>query len=389
MCRAVAVYFDHITETRDEWMLDGYTVTVLVEQRVTPLAMLADDLWGTSDCTIIGRKPGVLRVRVVDYKHGRGKPVDLSTPAGRGQLLVYMVGALNGPARPQEKDTLVLDVAIVQPRCPKVEPVQVLPVTVAEFEAFRRGLVDAAQAALGRSGRPNPPPAVCGEWCDWCKGKENCPKWKAQAADLLGSDFIDAPPALPAEDAKPLELAKETSTDAEKLGRLLTLAPSIRDALDKAEEAALAMLAAGTPVPGHKRVLGRPGNRDWCPGIEPVQVVELLDGLGLDLPADQSPVEIAMESPALRSPAQLEAAVKKALGKASKGALAKISKCKPLQALIVRRDPQPTLAPESDPRPALEPDQGKEKMLAADFADPAATPSEVTAQEAAPAEDCW
>jgi hypothetical protein len=358
MAAAVNVYFDHVHSVIDAWESEGLKVELHIEAQVVPFAQFQKDLWGTSDCIIIGRREGLVRIVVIDYKHGQGKAVVLAEDEGCCQLVVYLLGAIAKFVDPVGKQGDLLDasVCVVQPRCHSVDPIQTRRLTVREIETWSDRISDAAESimisCIRRASGGLAEAGPVGPWCDWCGAKgRNCHAWKEAGVKTLDADFSVVASTEEKPIAKPLPKAADVAVDPARLGAVLAMASSVRAFLADCEDVALAMLADGKEVPGFKRVLGRAGSRAWVPGHDPDLVAAAID--------EVAPGSDPWAPKQLLSPAQLEKALGKKVYKA-------VEEVKIVKDAIMRADAQPTLARADDKRPALEPDN-KAATMSADF----------------------
>ena len=267
MAEAVQVYLDFVRtiEHGEMW----------VEQKVGlgTIAPILDPVWGTADCTVYVASTRTLYI--VDYKHGRGKVVDVD---GNLQLRIYALAAWATFRAKVKIDKVV--VVIVQPRAGDA------PVRQAEYSAVE--LLDFAQdviEAVERTREDNPP-LVAGSHCDFCKVKATCAAYRDQALAVAQDEFAMVP-------AQNLSL-EECVKILEKAEYLEDWIKSVRAFLHQTAE-------NGGTVPGYKLVPKR-GQRVWK--LTKEEVVAKLAPL---VTADSE----LYEEPKLRSVAQMEAVVGK------------------------------------------------------------------------------
>lgn len=154
--------------------------------------------------------------------------------------------------------------------------------------------------------------------CRWCPALTFCPAVK-QAVDRV----VEA-----AQDEEFEVMVKKLSPD--ELGARLNEIPLVAIYIKAVEAEAFDRLSAGEPVTGKKLVVGRQGARAWMPSSE--EVIEKLTEGGL-------PEETFLNPPSLRTPTQVDTAVKRD------------NEAKDLVSSLVTRSPgKPTLADEDDPR---------------------------------------
>lgn len=117
------------------------------------LVAVHPDLWGTADRIHVYDN----LLRVYDYKHGKGVPVDAEDNV---QLMYYALGALYETNAPVAE----VEVVIVQPRCDKrKETVRRWRFKTVELIDFAADLRDAAKRTEAADA-----PLVPGRYCWWC-----------------------------------------------------------------------------------------------------------------------------------------------------------------------------------------------------------------------------
>lgn len=203
--------------------------SILAEKKVD-YSNVAPGGFGTADCLIIGANI----LHVIDYKHGKGVPVDAKD---NPQMRLYAVGALMEYGMFYPID--IIKMTIVQPRADGD--------TIKEDEISRDALLDwavtvvkpAAQAALDGTGVFAPRD----ETCRFCRAKYTC---KARAQIVPAVEAFSDPPMKPS----------ALLTYAE-IGDLLARAKPLAKWIADVEEYALAALLEGKTVPGWKAVEGR------------------------------------------------------------------------------------------------------------------------------------
>lgn len=198
------------------------------------LPFLGEDQKGTSDFTAL--KDGILNV--VDYKHGKGEPVDAIDNI---QGLCYGLGAAK---EFMNDDWHTLRITIVQPRAyHDMGPVRSWDVPRDEMIDYLINFAHAAKATED----PNAPLRV-GKWCRFCKAKVNCPAQLKHAQEVMEMDFNE-----PTSKPVPIELlSDEQILDIvfNKLKVIEQWAASLKDYAQKKAE-------AGDPIKGSKLVYTR------------------------------------------------------------------------------------------------------------------------------------
>ena len=238
MVESVQIYLDFVRgcyEAGDE--LD-------VEYRFD-LQHIADGMFGTGDCVIYKPKTGDLIV--VDFKYGRGVPVE---PKENPQLLLYGLGAVRRHGNRPLRD---ITLAIVQPRCAHVEGS--IRTWVADSVSLMEWEVDITGAA--RNTEKPDAKLLPGEWCKFCPAAAICPANRAKAVEIAGLEFA-------AEGKDPAGLTpEELSETLEEVGIVEAWAKNVlRYAHDQA--------MAGNAPPGWKLVEKR-ARRKWKNDSEAAQ----------------------------------------------------------------------------------------------------------------------
>lgn len=220
MLQCTDTYLDYVSGIVHSFKSAPY---VAVEKRLN-YAEYAPEGFGTGDCIIIGGST----LHVIDYKHGKGVPVDAYENT---QMKLYALGALS------EYSILYnisdVKIAIVQPRLDSISEYQI---TVDELVAWGINTVKpAAEKAFKGEGE-----FVPGEHCRFCRAKALC---------RARSDFHTM-----LEEHKPMVPPLITN---EEVGQILLRALDLKKWISDLEEYALAECLAGNEIPGFKAVEGR------------------------------------------------------------------------------------------------------------------------------------
>lgn len=223
MLEGQEMYFDFVNSLFLERKTRPY---ISVEQTVD-YSSYAPEGFGTADCVIIGG--GILDV--IDYKYGKGVPVDAED---NPQLKLYALGALARYGPFYAVDTVRLH--IVQPRMGGVKSWET---TRGAVEEWGESIKPIAVSAYNGTG-----PCVCGEWCDkgFCKLRATC---RVRNEALLYSDFTGMVDKIPPE------------LSPEEVGHALTYAKRVKTWLSDLEEYALAAVLRGEHIEGWKAVEGK------------------------------------------------------------------------------------------------------------------------------------
>lgn len=278
------------------------------------------DQSGTADIAILTREMLIIR----DLKYGQGIPV---SPLANEQLLIYALGVcawLNsqGIKIGNRKIRLQID----QPRCPGGGGIWDIDL---EFLLdFGEKVRKAGRAALAKNA-PRKPGA---KTCMWCKAKDTCEalaKFNLAMAQMTFDDLDSDNPELP----KPETLSPKTRAKILKHQSLIT------NWLASLHLATLEDALAGKPAGGFKAVLGRSPARTWD---DEEEAKTLMQKAKIDW----------HEPPKLRSPAQVETAIKEKIKGRTKAAREQRAEAlAKFEEHVIVGIPKPILVPEEDARP--------------------------------------
>lgn len=246
---AVQLYLDTVDYYID-WARETFGVEpqLLIEKGFS-LEEVWPGMFGTNDvCVYV---PGHCLI-VIDYKHGRGKVVQIKNNT---QLRYYGLGALielcADPANlPSEVVTVV-----VQPRAShKDGPVRAATYTVDEINVdYRQELIAAAKETEKPDAELNP-----GDWCFFCPGKIKCPKTTGKFTEMSKVDHYDLSDEELSDPMKKADVAATAvaniTTSPELLGRFLAFIPILESVIKGVEEYAHDQAMAGAIPPGQKMV---------------------------------------------------------------------------------------------------------------------------------------
>jgi uncharacterized protein DUF2800 len=298
------------------------SVVLLVEQKLDISVITAEkDAKGTADAVIIAQFADHSVLDVWDLKFGMGVRVDVQR---NGQLQIYGLAALIQHSLLH--NFTEVNLVIHQPRI--IEAPSEWQTTPDDLYIFGKRVTEAAALSLSLRGEAAAVSNLkAGEkQCRFCKVKHRCPELaKAVNAEVFG-DFQalndPEPTAL-----LPDDTLTEPAEFAATLGQMMARIPLIEAWCTAIRAKVEKELVSGNLVPGFKLVRGRAGPRSWS-DRESVEMVLLGNG-----------VEDIYEPQVLKSPTQLEAALKELPVWAT------------LKELTRRSDPKPSVAPDDDPRP--------------------------------------
>ena len=230
---AVGAYADEVCRAWDAAGGRG-RAWVEVERRVD-LTRWVPGGFGTADAIVMGG--GTLRV--IDFKYGRGVPVEAE---GNPQIRLYALGALEAYGLAMQFSDVAM--TICQPR---LDSTSTAHMTVGELLAWGdREVAPAARLAWAGEGDYAP----SDEACRWCRAKAAC---GARARWMLAEAGAGTPDELSATGLP----APETLTDRQ-VARLLPVLPEIEAwSRDVREWALRQAVDEGREWPGFKLVEGR------------------------------------------------------------------------------------------------------------------------------------
>lgn len=261
------------------------------------------NIFGTAD--YIGYDPLTKTLRCVDYKHGKGVWVDA---AGNPQLFAYAWGAYLWLSVVDEIEHI--EIGVIQPR---MDNVQFVTYTPAQVQQWARETSAVLAQARGENA-----PLAAGDHCKFCPAKAKCPAVREMVVDTTGIDF---------------EILDGGDSEADQLAGILPRLDQIEDWLKATRARALALLEAGTPIPGYKLVQGRRGARAWTDS----KAAEALLKEKFRLPVDD------IYTKEVISPTAAE----KLLAKESPRRWAQLT------PLVTQSEGRPSVVPVDDKRPAL------------------------------------
>jgi len=201
---------------------------IAIERKVDYSAYVPDG-FGTSDCIIIGGR----QLHVIDYKHGKGVPVEAED---NPQMKLYALGALRAYEMLYDIETVHL--SIVQPRV--WDRPSEWSISAADLRAWGESIKPIAQQAHAGEGE-----YTVGEHCGFCRARNTC---RARVEQFLSVE--------PLTQMKPPLISWEEAADA------LRRAEGIVSWYNGLKELALAEALKGGDVPGWKAVEGR-GSRQY------------------------------------------------------------------------------------------------------------------------------
>lgn len=297
LCEAVQEFLDWIKANEEE------TDVAFVEQSFTPAMRKLDAEFGGSTDRVMWRARTRL-LRVYDYKHGAGVPVDVDE---NKQLKYYALGALlTNPSWNAEDVELV----IAQPRCDHEQGrIRTYKFKAFDLVEYSADLVEAARKTREFGADLVPSKKAC-KFCP-AAGANKCPAIEKHTHALVAADF------------SPVGLEKYSK---DQIAEFLRMAPLVESRISQVREFAYNRACAGEAFPGFK-IVDKVARRHWTDEDT--------------ARAQFGSVPGAMKEPELRSPAQVE----KLIGKK------KFQQLVDVLGLVEKTSSGFTLAPVDDPRP--------------------------------------
>lgn len=215
---------------------------IKVEQKVDISELCGEGMYGTVDVRIAIAYD---RLIIIDYKHGRGVPVDAEDNT---QLIYYALGS----ALEDDFEFETVEMVIVQPRCPQNADVQeyILPVEdVREWAVgFRMGRQRAEKARdeIIKAGKPISKYLKAGSWCKFCPAQGICPAKYDQMIKVAQMEF--------SEEDELMDLTKLDLLPMDKRLIILKHGDEIKKYIDKVHSDTHTMAENGHTIPGHKLV---------------------------------------------------------------------------------------------------------------------------------------
>lgn len=312
---SVKVFVDHVLE-----ILKGGKYILHTEAKFD-LSRIFPGLFGTGDIVLM--ESNMKRLKILDYKHGSGIPVNV---VQNKQLLYYALGGVEFICKTHKIDYLSVmgwgktfkevEISVVQPRCRhKDGAVRAWVVPAEVLDAFAVELKTRAEATTKKNA-----PFKTGDHCRFCPAIGICKAFNDKTFELAKSDFkaVSHPSNL--------LLPSPESLSKDEVKKIIDFADLITEFLKKVEAHAFNLMEHGEEIPGYKLVRKK-SNRKWSDEEKAIET------LGLYLKDDQ------VFEKSLISPAAAEKLLKK--------------QKKVVEDLCYKPEAGNTLAPEHDPREAV------------------------------------
>ena len=224
------LFIEHLTELAFTYDATPYVAS---EVRVD-FSEYVPEGFGTCDCVMIGGDT----ITIVDYKHGKGVPVDAE---GNSQMMLYALGALRKYAAIYGDTIKNVRMCIDQPRIQN--ELSTWEITVDELTIWGVSIRPLAEKAFAGDGVFLP-----GEHCRFCKGKAQC---KARAdVHTAVEEFKNCVPEAIAQPG-------DNTLTNEQIGDLLIRCKGLVAWYKDLEEYALGAALSGNDIAGWKVVEGR------------------------------------------------------------------------------------------------------------------------------------
>jgi hypothetical protein len=298
---------DAVDEFMDDIRADAKPGDVVfVEQSFTEALKKLHPKFGGSGDRVRWR-PSTRHLRVTDYKHGAGIPVDVDD---NRQLKKYALGALLTNPQFNAED---VELRIAQPRCDheagRFRSYTFKAIDLLEYAA---DLIDAAKKTEDPFASLVPSKKAC-KWCP-AAGANICPAIEKQTQALVQAQFSE------------VEIAKYSK---EQIAEFLRMAPLVESRISAVREFAYQQACSGQEFPGWKLVDKR-AHRRWRDESQ-VANAALVTGL------KDSDVYVSK----LKSPAQIEKVVGKK--KFATGFADLVEKVSSGHTLVAAEDPRPAI----------------------------------------------
>jgi hypothetical protein len=241
MLEAVDVYVNYVKSKVKEY--DLKPKQIFIEFPIDIKNSMKKELYGTADCVL---HVPFDRLIVIDYKHGKGRKVDVSN---NKQLMYYALGVLNA-LKPFEKAEIeTIEIVVVQPRC-MGGGISSVEMPLSHLESFYSNLMTHVAAV-----KPDAP-LVAGNHCEdyYCAARSSCPTLQKFLDDSVGQKFAMIKVKKDLRDIDTLSLE-------EKL-KILSVKDLIKKWLDAIFVDVLNQANNGTTIPGWGLVAGK-SNRAW------------------------------------------------------------------------------------------------------------------------------
>lgn len=313
MVAAVQVYVDYIRALISipgaEWALESHV----------DLSWLRPGMFGTTDFTAY--LPEQKKLIVVDYKHGKGVPVEV---VGNSQFRYYGLDAT------RKYKAQFVQLVVVQPRAPHPHgPIR--SELLLGYELLKWG-DEVLGPAVDRVREPGAP-RVVGPHCRWCGALSVCPTVHEESQKQALVEFEPYDAFVP--------------SDIDILAKVLRAKPFVTAYLNAVEREIRRALSEGRHVPGWKLVRGA-AHRKWSDALR-------AENFLLDLRLDPDDFHEPMR---LISPAQVETLIKSRLS----GREERREAIRGLREFWEKPPGLPRLVPEDSPGEALGPGEPRELL---------------------------
>ena len=237
---------------------------LFVEQHFT-IDSIDAELSGTNDACLY--VPGQ-KLIIYDYKHGAGVPVEVE---GNEQLMFYALGAAEKLGGFEKLNIPIVELVIVQPRCPHSDgPIRRWETSPEELTAFANQLREGVQRV-----KANAPDLKSGSHCRWCDAKSACTEYRNKVNEGAQMTFA---PALTENEPVVLTPPKACDLTVTQVADVMKLIPIVEGFIADVQSRATELLNQGVDVPGFKLVYKR-ANRKW---MDEQSVIDTFGEVALD-----------------------------------------------------------------------------------------------------------
>jgi len=280
MVEAVQEWVDLVDSLLSEYKLPRYFYRNEIKFK---LLHLDPEAFGTCDGNI---NVPMNRIIVIDYKHGKGKLVEVKNNV---QCLYYALGAYYELPETERRDLVWVETIIVQPRGRHPDgSIRRHVYRIEELLEFELAL----QRAIERVRRGDATLAA-GTHCQFCNAKPVCSEFRRYINAQAQLDFGRF-------EAEAVHLPAPSSLSPERIATLMDNAEAIRGWCNAVDDLAHVLAEGGQVIPGYELVVGETKRR-WS--SETAVEDTWGDLLGDDLYTRK-----------IKSPAQLEKTLKKHKG---------------------------------------------------------------------------
>jgi hypothetical protein len=218
----------------------GLAKTYFTDVKIEARVILSEDVYGTIDALLISLDNETMII--IDLKYGKSIVKVDENP----QLHTYAVAAIDEFGMPTER----LILGVYQPRIGREDPLETITYTERGIgKMYKAWKIKIAMAVRRAKDMPNM--FEKGSHCRYCKGKGDCPEFKAVLAQELGIEPVKVKGPVSPEKLSEADLAK-----------FLEMEPAVQKYIKDVKAEAEARIKAGKKIPG-KKLVYKVSNRQW------------------------------------------------------------------------------------------------------------------------------